>query len=159
MMTPQRPAVASSAPSLHEAGGDRTAVIAFRAFRDLYRTGYVAYATARLGTRELAERVVEDSLTALAVRWSATLGCSHPAAAAWRLLAACVDDADGSPASCPGGRVCSGDAHVLRDHLRMDIGRASDLMGLTRGEFLVALHSAGCPADACCGAQQSCDAA
>ncbi|MFE9240573.1 hypothetical protein [Streptomyces sp. NPDC007007] len=134
-------------------------MIAFRAFRDLYRTGYIAYATARLGTHELAERVVEDSLTTLAVHWSATLGCSHPAATAWRLLAACVDNADGSPLPCPGDRICSSDAHVLRDHLRMDIGQASDLMGLTRGEFLVALHSAGRPADTCCEAQQSCAAA
>lgn len=159
MMTPKRPAVASTSPSVYEAGGDRTAVIAFRAFRDMYRAGYVAYATARLGTHELAERVVEDSLTALAVRWSATLGCSHPAAMAWRLLAACVDDAEGAPVPCPGDRICGSDAHVLRDHLRMDIGQASDLMGLTRGEFLVALHLADRPTDACCGAQQPCDAA
>lgn len=159
MMTPKRPAVASTPPSVYEAGGDRTAVITFRAFRDMYRAGYVAYATARLGTHELAERVVEDCLTALAVRWSATLGGSHPAAMAWRLLAACVDDAEGTPLPCPGDRMCGSDAHVLRDHLRMDIGRASDLMGLTRGEFLVALHSAARPADACCGNQQPGDAA
>ncbi|MGW4359574.1 hypothetical protein ACWEKU_12580 [Streptomyces californicus] len=159
MMTPQQPAVASPLPSVYQAGGDRTAVIAFRAFRDMYRAGYVAYATARLGTHELAERVVEDSLTALAVRWSATLGCSHPAAMAWRLLAACVDDAEGTPLPCPGDRICGSDAHVLRDHLRMDIGRASDLMGLTRGEFLVALHSAGRPAVECCGNQQPSGAA
>ncbi|MGW1411862.1 hypothetical protein [Streptomyces sp. NPDC002403] len=134
-------------------------VITYRAFRDLYRAGYVAYATARLGTHDLAERVVEDSLTALAVHWSATLGCSHPAAMAWRLLTACVDDADDSAAACSGDRICNSDAHVLRDHLRMDIGQASDLMGLTRGEFLVALHSAARPAGACCGAPQPCDAA
>ncbi|MFJ1804326.1 hypothetical protein [Streptomyces sp. NPDC088180] len=144
---------------MYETGGDRTTVIAFRAFRDMYRAGYVAYATARLGTHELAERVVEDCLTALAVRWSATLGGSHPAAMAWRLLAACVDDAEGTPLPCPAERMCGSDAHVLRDHLRMDIGRASDLMGLTRGEFLVALHSAARPADACCGNQQPRDAA
>ncbi|MEU8702421.1 hypothetical protein AB0C61_33125 [Streptomyces sp. NPDC048680] len=158
-MTLQQPAAAPKALPLYEASGYRTALIAFRAFRDLYRAGYIAYATARLGTHELAERVVEDSFTALAVHWSATLGCAHPAALAWRLLAACVDDADGTPLPCPGGRSCSSAAHVLRDHLRMDIGRASDLMGLTRGEFLVALCSAACPVISCCGAQQSCAAA
>ncbi|MEE1792999.1 hypothetical protein PUR28_19945 [Streptomyces sp. BE308] len=133
----------------------RTALVAFHAFRALYREGYLAYATARLGADGAAEQAVEDMLTALAVRWSITLGCSHPAAVAWRLLSESVDHiagATGAPCSCR--RRWVSDAFVLRGHLRMETTRAAELMGLTHGEFLVALHTAGDdgPGPCSCGA-------
>ncbi|MFI8437308.1 hypothetical protein ACIGJO_26910 [Streptomyces sp. NPDC079020] len=121
----------------------RTALIAFHAFRALYREGYLAYATARLGAGGPAEQAVEDTLTALAVRWSTTLGCSHPAAVAWRMLSESVDHIDGTNGACSCRRRCVSDALVLRADLRMETTRAAELMGLPHGEFLVALRTAG----------------
>lgn len=132
---------------------DRTAVVAFHAFRTLYREAYLAYAQARLGSREPAERAVEDTLTALAVNWSAALGCSHPAAVAWTFLADSVDQIDGRTVSesvCSCRRRCGSDALLLRGRLQMDSARAAELMGLTHGEFLVVLRGAGASGPCSC---------
>ncbi|MFJ4963418.1 hypothetical protein EES43_00190 [Streptomyces sp. ADI96-02] len=150
MTTSHQPLVPRRPGAVRGDRGGRTAVIAFRAFRDLYRDAYLAYATARLGSHGPAEQVVDDTLTALAVHWSSALGCSHPAAVAWRLLSSCVDAANGSPPRCPAGRPCAADAHVLRCHLRMESTRAAELMGLSHGEFLVALRDAADPLPGAC---------
>ncbi|MEU9623638.1 MULTISPECIES: hypothetical protein [unclassified Streptomyces] len=128
--------------------GGRAAVMAFHAFRALYKESYLAYATARLGSRQSAEEAVEDTLTALAVNWSSALGCSHPAAVAWRLLCEHVDhagkDAPLLPPCCCRHR-CVSDALMLCVQLRMDTATAAELMGLSHSEFLAALRGANEP--------------
>ncbi|MFF8916447.1 hypothetical protein ACF08M_24750 [Streptomyces sp. NPDC015032] len=128
--------------------GNQAAVMAFHAFRALYKESYLAYATARLGSRRLAEEAVEDTLTALAVNWSSVLGCSHPAAVAWQLLCEHVDHAGKDtplPPPCCCRHRCVADALVLCVQLEMDSAMAAELMGLAHSEFLAALRGANEP--------------
>ncbi|MGC5341964.1 hypothetical protein ACPXCE_03570 [Streptomyces sp. DT24] len=148
-MTTHHPVPALRAPTRHRVPAQPrvspTAVVAFQAFRTLYRDGYLAYATARLGSRHPAERAVEDAMTALAMNWAAALRCPHPAAVAWHLLCECVDEmagCGGVPRSCCPRTRCVSDAVVLRRRLRMETTAAADLMGLSHSEFLFALRGA-----------------
>ncbi|MFJ4774508.1 hypothetical protein ACIP88_36305 [Streptomyces uncialis] len=119
-----------------------TSVAAYQAFRARNHRPYVVYASIRLGADGMAESVVAEVFTDLAISWRAALASAEPAAVAWQILGRHVDDQLGRPRRPVRGRVrgiaaAREDALLLRNRMRLSSERAAEVMGLSRADFQV----------------------
>lgn len=124
-----------------------TSVAAYQAFRARNHRPYVVYASIRLGAEGIAESVVAESVVAevftdLAISWRAALASAEPAAVAWQILGRHVDDQLGRPRRPVRGRVrgiaaAREDALLLRNRMRLSSERAAEVMGLSTADFQV----------------------
>lgn len=117
----------------------RTVLAAYTAFRERHYEPYLQYAALRIGRSAAAETAVLAAFTELAVSWTAILGGTGPAAAAWRILHDHVDRALGrGPATVPASQLVQSlqhDAHFLHEQMRLSPERIAEVLGVRPGDL------------------------
>ncbi|MFG3370358.1 hypothetical protein ACGF0K_36080 [Streptomyces sp. NPDC048156] len=95
---------------------------AFRAFCDLHRAGYFAYAAARL-SRDEAKVAVAHTFALIAGDWPTAVNRPNPAAYAWHLHTRYVTSCTGKTTSR------EQDAALMHDRLNLTVDRIATLTG------------------------------
>jgi hypothetical protein len=108
---------------------------AFRAFYDLHKPGYLAYAAARL-PRDEAVLAVAHTFGLIAADWSSAVARRNPAAYAWQLHTRYVSAVTGAPCTR------ADEARLLHDGLHLTVNRIATLTGNDPAAVTVLLASA-----------------
>ncbi|MGV2917036.1 hypothetical protein [Streptomyces alfalfae] len=139
---PKAAAVSTGPPARISPSQDRAqriALTAYTAFRERHYEPYLQYAALRIGRSAAAETAVLAAFTELAVSWTAILGGTGPAAAAWRILHDHVDRALGhgpTPVSVSQlVQTMQHDAHFLHEQMRLCPERIADVLGVRPGDL------------------------